>query len=173
MKPQFNFMMEAIDFDDLMSLDLTGVDMQDLFLEVLRLALDNYQVCYFIFILFYFILFYFFLLMLWIRSFILCNSFFYLFRFSFAVEFLLTSQLNLEEIDEQELTIAQYSCLLGWNTVLKALVNEFNINLDAMQAALSDYSVLGGFEDNIAYLLQYRNRMHSIAHRFVDCYVFF
>jgi hypothetical protein len=67
--------------------------------------------------------------------------------------------LNLEDIDEQELTIAQYSCLLGWNTVLRALVNEFNLNLDDMQAALSDYSVLGGFEDNIAYLLQYRNSM--------------
>lgn len=74
--------------------------------------------------------------------------------------------MNLEDIDEQELTIAQYSCLLGWNTVLRALVVEFNLNLDGMQAALSDYSVLGGFEDNIAYLLQYRNRIALFPGRF-------
>jgi hypothetical protein len=43
-KPAFDFMIEAIDFDDLMSFDLSRVDMQDLFLEVLRLALDNYKV---------------------------------------------------------------------------------------------------------------------------------
>jgi hypothetical protein len=68
-------------------------------------------------------------------------------------------QINLEEIDEQDLTIAKYCCLLGWNTVLKALLSEFRLNLDDIQAALSDYSVLGGFEDNIAFLLQYRNSM--------------
>lgn len=48
-KPAFSYLIEAIDFDDLMSLDLTSVDMQDMFLEVLRLAIDNYKVSLLVF----------------------------------------------------------------------------------------------------------------------------
>ena len=70
-------------------------------------------------------------------------------------------KMNLEDIDEQDLSIAKYCCLLGWNNVLKVLVSEFKLDLDDILAALSDYSVLGGFEDNIAFLLEYRNSMQE------------
>lgn len=63
-------------------------------------------------------------------------------------------ELNITQVDEESISLAEYSCLLGWNNVLIALLNDFDLNVSETRDELTDLSVLGGFEDNIATLLK-------------------